>query len=166
MSGVLDRVTQNALQITANDLKIPAEWLENLIRHESAFNPTVKNPNSSARGLIQFTDAAAKKLGYKDSADLVSKHPDSVTQLMIPVKNYLKQYAPFPNEQSLYMAVFYPAYRNVDPRTPFPAAVKAANPGINTPMDYINRVKRLKTSAFGMALVAAATFLYLLFKRR
>jgi hypothetical protein len=117
--------------------------LFSLINFESGFDPQAKNPKSSARGLIQFMDATAKSLGYNDSLDLVTKNPTIEMQLPI-VEKYLQQFAPYSGKQSLYLAVFYPKYRNVDPLTQFPDTVKAVNPGINTPQDYINFIERKK----------------------
>lgn len=118
------------------------EHLFQLISFESGWNPTIKNPTSSARGLIQFIDSTAKGMGYAGSADLVAKHPTISSQLTTPVYNYLKPMMPFPTKQSLYMAVFYPAYRNKPADTLFPANVRKANPGIDTPADYIAYVDR------------------------
>jgi hypothetical protein len=87
-------------------------------------------------------DATARDMGFKDSADLVNKYPDFTSQMKGPVTQYLSKLAPFPSEQSLYMGVFYPAYRNKPAKTPFPAHVQAANPGIKTPADYIAWVRK------------------------
>lgn len=127
------------LNNTAARLGVAYQDLYNLIKFESGFNPQAKNPNSSARGLIQFIDSTAKSLGYKDSADLVSKHPTISSQLPV-VEQYLKQFAPFSGKQSLYMSVFYPKYRNVSPDTPFPENVQKVNPGIKTPQDYMDKI--------------------------
>lgn len=121
--------------------------LFNLINFESGFNPLADNPNSSARGLIQFMDSTAKSLGFTDSLDLVKKNPTIEMQLPI-VEKYLKQYYPFKDKQSLYMSVFYPEYRDMDPQTEFPDYVKKANPGINTPYDYMNFIERKKKLNF------------------
>lgn len=117
--------------------------LFSLINFESGFNPLAKNPNSSARGLIQFIDSTAQSLGFTDSLDLVTKNPTIQKQLPI-VEKYLMQFYPFDGKQSLYLAVFYPKYRYVSPETQFPDSVKKANPGINTPADYVAFVERKK----------------------
>ena len=135
-------ITPSDLQLL-NDiavrLGIPYENLYNLIKFESGFNPLIKNPNSSARGLIQFIDSTAQSLGFKDSLDLVTKNPTIQQQLPI-VEKYLQQFYPFDGKQSLYLAVFYPKYRNVAPDTPFPDSVQRVNPGIKTPADYIRKI--------------------------
>ncbi len=140
-----------------NKLNIPPDWLWMLIQFESRWNPQIRasmpynqakvtagtESPKYARGLIQFIDPTAQDLGYRDSLDLVTRHPDSASQLQGPVYRYLARYAPFPSEQSLYLAVFYPAARNWPVNREFPDSVKAANPGINTPADYVAKVRRI-----------------------
>jgi len=122
-------------------LNVPVSWLFSLIHFESKYNPTIKNPYSSARGLLQFTNASARALGFSDSAALVAALPTAAEQLERAVLPYLARFRPFPTEQSLYMAVFYPAFRYFPENTPFPAEVRAVNPGINTIKDYILKVR-------------------------
>lgn len=127
-----------------NKLEVNPDWLYNLINFESNWNPQAKNPFSGARGLIQFTHTTAKELGYLDADDLVEKNKDISSQLLFPVLQYLLRYKPFPNEQSLYLAVFYPSFRYKDPSTQFPDSIKKFNPNIDTIQDYINLVKKKK----------------------
>lgn len=125
------------------------EWLDALINFETAgtYNPTLDaNPYSSARGLIQVIDSTARdKFGVNDSLELIRKYPEFKSQMYNVVLPYLKDYAPYPTKQSLYMAVFYPKYRFVNPTTEFPPYVKKVNPGIETVQDYIDFVdERIK----------------------
>lgn len=135
-----------AAESVAKALSVPIDWLLSLIEFETAgtFSPTVKNPLSSARGLIQFMDETARGMGYAGSADLVAKHPTFDGQLKGPVYAYLKKYMPFLTKQSLYMAVFYPKYRNVSPDTLFSAAIRNVNPGIDTVQSYVDKVDKKK----------------------
>jgi len=159
------------------------QWLIDLINFESGFNPKIKNPFSSARGLIQFMDATARGMGYVDSLDLVTTHPTIADQMEGPVTAYLKPYAPFNDEYQLYMAVFFPAARKYSANTPFSEIYnklygasgpdkyekfKAGNPGILTPQDYVNYVKKkpiirvaVKTGGAALLLLIA----YLLYRR-
>lgn len=139
--GYQSELTQ-ALIIVAQEIGADPIALSRLIEFESDWNPNAKNPNSSARGLLQFTDATAKDLGYKDSLDLVSRHPDSIGQLYGPVKAYLSQYAPLDTEHKLYMSVFYPVAMRWDPMREFPDFVQKANPGIRSVQEYIDKVNR------------------------
>lgn len=145
-----------ALREVADSLGITSDALYKLINFETAgtWNPQIKNPNSSARGLLQFTDSTARKLGYKDSLDLVTKNNSIESQLYFPVLKYLSQFKPFTTKQSLYMSVFYPKYRNVDPLTHFPDKVKKVNPGIDTVQSYINKVEGKKSTVISAGLLS------------
>ncbi len=168
----------------ATDLGIAnPEWLIDMVRFESGFNPKAKNPFSSARGLIQFVDSTARSLGYADSLDLVEQHPTIASQLEGPVYQYLKAWMPYPTEQSLYMAVFLPIARPYPADTTFKqiymdrwpdsweskyAAFKKGNPGIDTIQDYINYVKKkpiirvaVKSGLIGFPLIIA----YLIYRK-
>lgn len=126
----------DTLKIIAENLRVPYNNLYRLISFESAWNPAAKNLRSGARGLIQFTNATARKMGFSSADDLVKKNPTIIDQLKL-VQSYLSPFAPFPTAQSLYMAVFYPAARSWMPGTRFPESVRLANPGIDSPDDYV-----------------------------
>ena len=132
----------NALRELAAELDVPPSWLERLIQFESGWDPWARNPRSGARGLIQFTNSTARALGYASADDLVAHNPTVETQLRGPVLSYLVPFAPYPTEQSLCMAVFYPRARNWPADRRFPEAVISDNPGIATPADYMARVGR------------------------
>ena len=162
------------------------QWLTNLIAFETGgtFDPAASNPRSSAKGLIQFLDSTALGMGFESSQDLILKYPDFESQMKGPVVNYLKTYAPYPQEYKLYMAVFYPAaikypadttfkkiyYDRISDNTKAERAYKAfanANPGIRTPQDYVNFVKKkagISTSTgtgIGIIAVTAVIALFL-----
>ena len=158
--------TKKALQEIAGKLGVKYSWLWKLINFESRWNPQAKNPYSSARGLIQFIDSTARNLGYKNSLDLVTKHPTITSQLRTPVYNYLKQFKPFPTKQSLYMAVFYPKARKWHSKAVFPFRVMIANPGIFTVQDYINYVEgKGKNKLFIPLILGIGTGVYLLTRK-
>jgi len=133
-----------ALRDVARALGRPPDELAALIDFETAgtWNPQLKNPGSSARGLIQFMDLTAREMGYNGSADLVARFPTVEAQLRGPVLSYLSRYMPYPSLQALAMAVFYPAARYWDPEMSFPAVVQLANPGIRTVQDYVDQLER------------------------
>ena len=152
----------NILNSVANKLGVPVKKLWGLIQFESGWNPSAKNPYSSARGLIQFVDKTAQSLGYLNSLDLIIKNPTIESQLLGPVYNYLKKYVPYDTDQALFMAVFYPVAMRWPESKHFPDWVKRVNPGINTPLDYMNKVyNRLnwryvpRFFIFGLSVVAA-----------
>ena len=137
---MLSSKENDALNALANDIGVSSKKLYQLINFESKWNPQAKNPFSSARGLLQFTDATSQSLGYIDSMDLVTKNPNITSQLLGPVKSYLSFFRPYYTEQSLAMAVFYPAYRYVPINTVFPENVRKVNPSIVTVEDYMKKV--------------------------
>ena len=154
----------------AIDLNVPVDFLMACIAFESgrSFRADKRNlAGSGATGLIQFMPSTARSMGYKDANDLVTKNPDRISQLKGPVRVYLSQYRPFKGDYSLFMAVFYPKARSGSPFSLFPEAVRKANPGINTPMDYVNKVYAhagIKTIGLG-ALLVAGIIVYLLARK-
>lgn len=127
-----------ALANAAAQIGIPSDWLFGLIKTESGWVPNVKNPNGSARGLIQWVDKTAKALGYASSLDLVTKHPTRESQLLGPVVAYLKKWAPIGSPEELAAVNFYPANRKkLD--APLPAEAQRVNPGIVTVRDYFKK---------------------------
>lgn len=155
---------QKALKEVSQKLGIDEKWLNNLIKFESNWNPKAKNPYSSARGLIQFMDSTAKTMGYKNSSDLIAKHPTVESQLKGPVLKYLSQFKPFPTKQSLYMSVFYPKARYWSLSSTFPDTVQKVNPGIVTVYDYVRKVEKIKNPV-SIAVIAIAAIGYYLFTR-
>lgn len=153
-------VAQKLLEISER-LGVNYSDLISLIQFESGFDPQAKNPYSSARGLLQFTDATARSLGFEDSLHLVTAHPTVEDQLQI-VEEYLVQFYPFTDKQDLYMSVFYPKFRNVDPGTVFPDSVQAVNPGIVTVQDYVDKVEKKKLDY--RMVIAAAAILFIIYK--
>lgn len=157
-------------------LGVPAQWLDALIRFETAgtYSTTIKNPYSSARGLIQIIDASAQDLGFRDSLDAVTKNQSFDSQMDNVVYPYLKRYAPFKNKQAFYMSVFYPAYRNRAPDTTFSASIQKVNPGIKTVRDYVEFVDRkaglakVKKSLplMGLILTGAGVYYFLRYKKQ
>lgn len=132
----------------AKELGVEPKTLAALIAFETAgtMNPQIKNPGSSARGLIQFMDSTARSMRGKDnfhfvgSWDLVRQYPTFEEQLRGPVVQYLKKFAPFEDDQALFMAVFFPAYMYAEPDRVFPQWVQDANPGIVKVSDYVQHV--------------------------
>jgi len=166
MFAILTAPQENALRFVADRLGVDRDALHRLMNFESGFNPQGKNPakESTARGLLQFTDTAARNMGYSSAVDLVIQYPTIESQLLGPVLEYLMQYAPFRDEADLYLSVFYPAARMWPLDREFPAIVQAANQGIKTPADYIARVEgTVNTRLLMFAGIAAGGFLLLWF---
>ena len=114
--------------------------LANLIHFESGFRPDVRNTRTGATGLIQFMPGTAVGLGT--TTDKLAAM--TARQQMPFVKTYLQRARAGRSLQhpaSLYMAVFYPAFIGQWDRL-FPANVRAANPGIESPNHYVSYVNR------------------------
>ena len=158
---------ENAMNQVAALLKMNPAWLYNVIMLESAWNPAAYN-KSGAVGLIQFMPKTLKDYGMLSAqlaakiptgktpvpesikqevrTEFLAKYPDVVSQLQGPVLRYFRRYRDYPTEQSVYMTVLYPAYRNASLDTAFSADVQAQNPGIKTVGDYVALVQsRAKT---------------------
>jgi len=119
--------------------------LANLMYFETGktFDPSMKNPNSSATGLIQFIDDTAKALGT--STDELSKM--SQVEQMDYVQKYLQDQVDRGNSladsNALYAAVFTGDAANGQyPNKELPQSWKDVNKGINTYGDYFNHVSR------------------------
>lgn len=170
----MDAYLQPYLDSAAYAIGMRSAWLQNVIALESGWDPAAYNATTGAAGLIQFIPRTLKGMGLvspslseqipatgavpQDIKEAVAnefflKYPTAEAQLQGPVVQYLKQYKPYPTEQSAYLAVFYPAYRYASPDTTFPAAVQNANPGIDTVADYVDLVKKKSQTS---ALVASA----------
>lgn len=165
----------------AEKISANPEDLHALIQAESAWNPAAYNP-SGAVGLIQFIPQTLKDFGLLSAGlaervpsrgavpeaikqevrkEFLAKWPTAEAQLRGPVVTYFSRYKPFPTRQSLYLSVFYPAYRNSAPDTAFPTSVRAQNPGIDTVQDYVNHVEKRRIAKavgkpLGMATAALA----------
>ena len=164
---MLTKEEEKTLNDLAVFLGVSRNALYALIGFESGWNTKATNPVTGARGLIQFMPSTARSMGYKDANDLIAKNPDRISQLKGPVRVYLSQYKPFRGDYTLFMAVFYPKARSGSPFSLFPEAVRKANPGINTPMDYVNKVYAhagIKTIGLG-ALLVAGIIVYLLARK-
>lgn len=115
----IDKVKSNVSQFgnkvidIANELGWNAKWLMVVMNNESGLNHTIKNPTSSATGLIQFmkdtaiglgtTTEKLKKMTNVDQLDYVKKY-------LLPYKDKVKSVS------DAYLTVFYPLalYKNDD----------------------------------------------------
>lgn len=149
--------THMLIEKLAIELEIDPDNLVNLIHFETAgtFDPTIGNHKSSAKGLIQFTDATARTLKkpngekYSSSQNLIDECPTVECQLAKPNKNnfhggpvyqYFKKFGKFKHEDDIFMAVFYPnAIGN--PNFQFNSNVTDVNSGIKQAKDYIELAK-------------------------
>jgi len=153
----------------ANRLDVNPDTLWELMFFETAgtMNPLASNPNSSAKGLIQFTDATARAIKnskgryYNSSKHLIescssfecqTEVPSSRNRYGGPVYQYLRRFKSLDTKQKLYMAVFHPESMNKDMNHKFSKRITKANPGIETVGDYIkqaeDRMKEARTTEY------------------
>lgn len=161
----LSNTILKAVYTVSQNINVPSLWLIQLINFETGgtWNPKLKSrvATSTAKGLLQFNDAAAKDLGYSSSAELIKKFPTVESQLLGPVLARLKKLGPYKSKENFFMANIQPAYRNTHPDVTFldlhikkygakKGIIKyqkfsKANPGIHTIRDYV----RMAESRFG-----------------
>jgi len=128
----------------AKTLGMDPWWLAAVISFESQWVPDIKNPGSSATGLIQFVEPTARSLGTTTAAiaDMSVRQ-----QFRLIVRYFGRSFSgrsTYPTLQSVAMQVFYPAARSW-PRSrafPFDEATALANRGIVTVGDYMRRVEQ------------------------
>jgi len=130
----------------SNKLDTVPHYLMIVMNNESGLRADIKNPTSSASGLIQFMEATAKGLGTT-TADL--RTMSNVKQLDYVYK-YLKPYAKkFKDVSDVYLAVFFPLALYKDEDYKFPSWAVKANPifdlnkdGILTKAEFRNYVNK------------------------
>lgn len=92
----------------ADNDKIDPSWLMSIFAQETGntFSPSIKNPNSTATGLIQFLERTALSLG----TNIAALAAMTATGQLDYVFNYFAPYiGRIGNLADAYMAVFYPA---------------------------------------------------------
>ncbi len=125
------------IQDVAERLDMDPRHLAAVMAFESRLNPSAVNPYSGATGLIQFMPRTAANLGTTTAA---LGRMSALEQLPYVERYFAGFGGPFDTLQQVALTVFYPAYRNKPANTVFPENVRAVNPGIRTPADYVAKV--------------------------
>lgn len=115
----IDKVKENQNEFglkvieISRKLECDPKHLMLVMNNESGLNHKVKNPTSSATGLIQFMDSTAKSLG---TTTLTLKSMSNVEQLDWVYKYLLKYKGRYTTASDLYLGVFFPLalYKNDD----------------------------------------------------
>lgn len=129
----------------AGKLKTNPANLMVVMNNESGLRADIKNPTSSASGLIQFMEATAKELGTT-TAEL--RAMSNVKQLDYVYK-YLKTYTGKLNSAGdVYLAVFYPLALYRDDNYQFPAWAVNANKIFDINKDSILTKREFKTYVY------------------
>lgn len=94
----------------ADVLGFNVNWLMAVMAFESgrSFRADVRNPQSSATGLIQFMDATAKGLGTTTQALAKMTPEDQLTYVFRYFENITKAFGPIRSLADCYMAVLWP----------------------------------------------------------
>ena len=101
----VDQAFRIKVRQVATNLGVDANWLMAIMYFESKFSTTVKNPMSTATGLIQFTRGTAISLG---TTTVKLARMTAVEQLDY-VEKYFNQFkGRLTSFTDTYMAVFYP----------------------------------------------------------
>lgn len=130
----------------ATALHIQPDWLMMVMFKETGgtFSPSIKNPTSSATGLIQFMSNTAQSLGTTTRA---LAQMSAVEQLEWVYK-YLSNFkGRMKNFGDVYLAVFYPQGIGALNSFKFPKWVYNANRGIDMNKDGILTIGEFKTWA-------------------
>lgn len=151
-----------AIEDAAEEIGAHPFDLANLLHHESRFYPQAQSgvrvwedrpyQPGKATGILQFIPSTAAELGTT-TADLYNM---TFGEQLPYVVAYLKRKGrglPYGHAYRLFMATFYPRAMAWAAETPFPEKVQVANPGIETPADYIAK-------AMSTAKLPAGTPLY------
>jgi soluble lytic murein transglycosylase-like protein len=156
---------KDILAAKAAENKLPPELLNKIAGIESGYKSTAANPNSSAKGLFQFTDSTWKGMGGKageqfdpeKNAELGAKY---VRQNAEGLKNALGRN---PSYGEVYASHFFGLkgakdLLNMDPKTPMSQAVSAqvlkANPQLKD--KTVGQVMASLNTKMGEGIVALA----------
>jgi len=101
----------NKVQSIADSLNMNPDWLMYVMNNESAgtFSPSVKNPGSTATGLIQFLSSTAAGLGTSTAALAKMSAIDQLDYVQKYFQKQIQAYGPINSVSDTYLAVFYPA---------------------------------------------------------
>lgn len=98
------------VQAMSTYLDVPADWLMAVMNFETAgtFSPSIRNPHSTAVGLIQFLESTANELGTTTAALGAMSALAQLDYVQEYYKRRIKQYGHFTCVCDCYLAVFYP----------------------------------------------------------
>lgn len=140
----------NKVRDIASDLGMNPDWLMAVMNFETAgtFSPSIKNPYSSAVGLIQFLSSTAEALGTTTGDLLLMTNVQQLDYVKKYYKNVISEHGTIDNVAEAYLAVFYPAAINYPMDKALPAGIVRSNPvfdlntdGIITKQEIIDKIQ-------------------------
>jgi hypothetical protein len=124
-----------ALDAMAKRLGIPVEWICDVIYIESGFQPAIKNPNSSASGLIQFMEATAKGLGTTTAKIRAMSNMQQIPLIERYFKGQIISAGKPKDWFDTYCLVFYPVWVKANDNATLAASAYSANKFIDLNKD-------------------------------
>ncbi len=119
----------------------PASWLMVVMNNESGLNSAIKNPTSSASGLIQFMEATAKSLGTTTEKLRAMSNVDQLDYVQKYLKPYAKQ---IKSVSDVYLSIFFPLALYKGDDYIFPEWASKANPIFDTNKDKVLTKKEFR----------------------
>jgi hypothetical protein len=118
-------------------LGFPPDWLMIVMNFETGgtFSPSVKNPGSSATGLIQFMSSTALDLGTTTAKLAAMTNVEQLEYVYKYLVMVQRQRGSFNNLVDVYLAVFYPASIDDGLDYVYPDSIYAANKGFDLNKD-------------------------------
>ncbi|MFD1632035.1 hypothetical protein [Pseudopedobacter beijingensis] len=117
----------NRLGVTIDDVA-SVMWIET----GKTFDPKIKNPNSSASGLIQFMEATAKGLGTTTTQLRAMSNIEQLTYVEKYFKNQINAFGKPKDFFDVYTLVFYPTWLKMADTAQMTISASKANIGIDT----------------------------------
>lgn len=99
------------VRLTGRDFNFDPSWLMACMAFETGrtFSPKVKNPGSSATGLIQFMSATAQGLGTTTAALAAMTAEKQLDYVWLYFRDRIKERGPITRLSDCYMAILNPA---------------------------------------------------------
>lgn len=135
---------------SGKDFSLDPDWLMACMAFESArtFSPSIKNPHSSATGLIQFMEATAAQYGTSTHDLALMTAEKQFDYVWLYFRDAIKVHGPIKTLADCYMAILYPAMIGEPDDTAFlvqGGSAYAVNAGLDT--DHNHKITKAEAAA-------------------
>jgi hypothetical protein len=143
----LEKVKENKEEFANKVVEISAKLNCNpahlmiVMNNESGLNSKIKNPTSSATGLIQFMAGTAKSLGTTTDALKAMRNVEQLDYVYKYMKPFIGH---FDTVSDVYLAVFFPKAIFENEQYVFPQWASKANPNFDLNKDGIGTKKEFR----------------------
>lgn len=145
----LDRIYWTAWKLSQEQGALfDANWLMACMAFETGrkFTANVRNPRSSATGLIQFMDETAKELGTTTTKLAAMKATDQINYVYKYFSRKIRERGPIRSLEDCYMAILWPAA--VGKASEYPLFIKGTSSyAVNSGLDKNKDSKVTKAEA-------------------